>query len=265
MTTSNFYRSLLDYKFNNFHIKIISNLKLKGNSVPYGRGRPQKFSQGGRKQAPSNGTWFVFILFHKFNVESGCNCIISDWHSVNRVRGNKFKKTPIRTKKDPTHGRNSPRPRAYLIKGGGFNPPPKFSEFFWKSEGKEIERKRKKGICWGGGGGGYLLTYFWGGIFSSGVEIFSGGLRYFQGGWEIFGGYHWEISGGVEKFSWGVEKFSGGGVEKFSGGRVEKFPGGEGWEIFRGGGGWEIFGGGGWEIFGGGGGWKFFWEGGLRN
>ena len=31
-------------------------------------------------------------------------------------------------------------------------PPPKFSDFFLKSEGKEIERKRKKGM-WGGGGG----------------------------------------------------------------------------------------------------------------
>ena len=40
-------------------------------------------------------------------------------------------------------------------------PPPKFSDFFLKSEGKEIERKRKKGML-GGGGGGYLLTYFWG-------------------------------------------------------------------------------------------------------
>ena len=39
-------------------------------------------------------------------------------------------------------------------------PPPKFSDFFLKSEGKEIERKRKKRDV--GGGGGYLLTYFWG-------------------------------------------------------------------------------------------------------
>ena len=51
--------------------------------------------------------------------------------------------------------------RAYL-RGGfrGFKPPPKFSDFFLKSEGKEIERKRKKRDV--GGGGGYLLTYFWG-------------------------------------------------------------------------------------------------------
>ena len=37
--------------------------------------------------------------------------------------------------------------RAYL-RGGvfrGFKSSPKFSEFFLKSEGKEIERKRKKG------------------------------------------------------------------------------------------------------------------------
>ena len=50
-----------------------------------------------------------------------------------------------------------------VFKGGGFRgfkPPPKFSDFFFKSEGKEIESKRKKGML--GGGGGYLLTYFWG-------------------------------------------------------------------------------------------------------
>ena len=45
-----------------------------------------------------------------------------------------------------------------VFKGGVQTPPPKFSDFFWKSEGKEIERKRKKGML----GGGYLLTYFWG-------------------------------------------------------------------------------------------------------
>ena len=31
-------------------------------------------------------------------------------------------------------------------------PPPKFSDFFLKSEGKEIERKRKKGMLGRGGG-----------------------------------------------------------------------------------------------------------------
>ena len=43
--------------------------------------------------------------------------------------------------------------RAYL-RGGfrGFKPPPKFSDFFLKSEGKEIERKRKKRMFGGGGG-----------------------------------------------------------------------------------------------------------------
>ena len=48
-----------------------------------------------------------------------------------------------------------------VFKGGGVQtpPPPKFSDFFLKSEGKEIERKRKKGML---GRGGYLLTYFWG-------------------------------------------------------------------------------------------------------
>ena len=51
-----------------------------------------------------------------------------------------------------------------VFKGGGVQgvqTPPKFSDFFLKSEGKEIERKRKKGMLLGGGGG-YLLTYFWG-------------------------------------------------------------------------------------------------------
>ena len=31
-----------------------------------------------------------------------------------------------------------------VFKGGGVQTPPKFSDFFLKSEGKEIERKRKK-------------------------------------------------------------------------------------------------------------------------
>ena len=44
-----------------------------------------------------------------------------------------------------------------VFKGGGefrgFKPPPsKFPDFFLKSEGKEIERKRRKKGCWGGGG-----------------------------------------------------------------------------------------------------------------
>ena len=45
------------------------------------------------------------------------------------------------------------RARAYLRGGsGGSNPPPpKFSDFFLKSEGKEIERKRIKRDVGGGG------------------------------------------------------------------------------------------------------------------
>ena len=44
-----------------------------------------------------------------------------------------------------------------VFKGGfrgfrGFKPPPKISDFFLKSEGKEVERKRKKNEKgWGGG------------------------------------------------------------------------------------------------------------------
>ena len=104
----------------------------------------------------------------------------------------------------------SMQPRAYLRWGfRGFKPPPppKFSDFFLKSEGKEIERKRKKGMFVGGGG--LPLNIFLGLIF------FRVGLRYFQGG-------------GVEKFSWGgVEKFSGRGLRNFRGG-VEKFSVGGG-------------------------------------
>ena len=47
-----------------------------------------------------------------------------------------------------------------VFKGGvqGVQTPPRnFQNFFLKSEGKEIERKRKKRML---GGGGYLLTYF---------------------------------------------------------------------------------------------------------
>ena len=57
--------------------------------------------------------------------------------------------------------RHGPEPRAYLR--GGFKPPPKFSDFFLKSEGKEIESKRKKGML--GGGGGLPLNIFLGLIF----------------------------------------------------------------------------------------------------
>ena len=78
-----------------------------------------------------------------------------------------------------------------VFKGGGFKgfkPPPKFSDFFLKSEGKEVERKRKK-MRRDGRGGGLIVNIFLGSeIFSSGVQIFSGGVRNFRGGWEIFGG-----------------------------------------------------------------------------
>ena len=88
-----------------------------------------------------------------------------------------------------------------VFKGGfrGFKPPEIF-RFFWKSEGKEIERKRKKGML---GGGGLPLNIFLGLIF------FRMGLRYFQGGLRNFQVVE-KFSGGVEKFSWGVEKFSAG-------------------------------------------------------
>ena len=108
--------------------------------------------------------------------------------------------------------------RAYLRGGsGGSNPPPEIFRFFLKSEGKEIERKRKKGML---GGGGLPLNIFLGLIF------FRVGLRYFQGGLRNYRGVQ-KFSGGVEKFSWGVEKFSGG-VEKYSGGGLRIFFGGGG-------------------------------------
>ena len=99
-----------------------------------------------------------------------------------------------------------------VFKGGFKPPPPEIFRFFLKSEGKEIERKRKKRDV----GGGVPLNIFLGLIF------FRVGLRYFQGG--------------LRNFRGGVEKFSGGGVEKFSGGGglrnfrrwVEKFSGGGG-------------------------------------
>ena len=117
--------------------------------------------------------------------------------------------------------------RAYLRGVQGVQTPPqkKFSDFFLKCEGKEIERKRKKGML-GGGGGRVHLNIFLGLIF------FRVGLRYFQGGLRNFRGVE-KFSGGVEKFSWGIAKFAGGlrnfreGVEKFSSG-VEKFSGGGG-------------------------------------
>ena len=85
-----------------------------------------------------------------------------------------------------------------VVKGGGASegstpPPPKFPIFF-KSEGKEVERKKMKGM---GGGLRLNVNIFFGVMsFSSGVEKFSGGgLRNFPER--------------VEKFSWGCE-ISGG-------------------------------------------------------
>ena len=88
---------------------------------------------------------------------------------------------------------------------GGFKPPPpkkkKISDFFLKSEGKEIERKRKKEMLVEG----LPLNIFLGLIF------FRVGFRYFQGVLRNF-------QEGLRNFRGGVEKFSGGGVEKFLGG-----------------------------------------------
>ena len=46
------------------------------------------------------------------------------------------------------------KPRAYIIKGvvQGVQTPPKFSDFFLKSEGKEVEREKKWKEMGGGGG-----------------------------------------------------------------------------------------------------------------
>ena len=71
-----------------------------------------------------------------------------------------------------------------------------FKDVF-KSEEKEVERKRKRNKMWGEG---LIVNIFFGvEIFSSGVVIFSGVLRNFRGG-------------GVKKkiFDGRVEKFSGG-------------------------------------------------------
>ena len=95
--------------------------------------------------------------------------------------------------------------------------PGNFQIFFWKSEQKVVERKRKQERdVWGGG------QFFFNGfeIYSGWVEKFSVGVKKFQGV-EIF-------SSGVEIFSGGVDIFLGG-VEIFSRG-VKIFPGGV--EIF---------------------------------
>ena len=90
-----------------------------------------------------------------------------------------------------------PCARAYLRGGvqGVQTPPPEIFRFFLKSEGKEIERKRKKGVL---GGGGFPLNIFLGLIF------FRVGLIYFHGGLRNF-------REGLRNFRGGVEKISGGG------------------------------------------------------
>ena len=74
----------------------------------------------------------------------------------------------------------TPDTRAYLRgEFRGFNPPRNFQIFFWKSEGKKIERKKKRDV----GGGGLPLNIFLELIFSGGLRNFRGGLRNFQ--WEL--------------------------------------------------------------------------------
>ena len=81
-------------------------------------------------------------------------------------------------------------------------PPPKFSDFSLKSEGKEIERKRKEG-CWGGGG--LPLNIFLGlRNFREGLRNFREGLRNFRGGLRNYRG------GGCEIFGGGVRNFRDG-------------------------------------------------------
>ena len=130
-----------------------------------------------------------------------------------------------------------------VFKGGGVQgvqTHPEIFNFFLKSEGKERERKRKKGML---GGGGLPLNIFFGVdiFFEWGWEIFGGGVRNFRGGgWEIFGGLR-NFRGGWEIFGGGLRNFGGGWV--IFGGGWKIFVG-EGWEKNFLGGGWEISGGG---------------------
>ena len=94
-----------------------------------------------------------------------------------------------------------------VFKGGGVQevqPPPhqKFTDFFLKSERKEIEiNKKGKGCVLRGGGAVYLLTYI------LRVEIFSREFENFSGGGE-----------GLRNFLGGLNTFFGGeGVEKILG------------------------------------------------
>ena len=90
--------------------------------------------------------------------------------------------------------------RAYLRgggSGGSNSPPPEFSDLFLKSEGKAIERKRKKG-CWGGGG--LPLNIFLGLIFFRGeLRNFLGGRGLSREGLNFFGRSD-IFSGGVGNF-----------------------------------------------------------------
>ena len=47
-----------------------------------------------------------------------------------------------------------------VFKGGGVQPPPSIFRFSFKSEGKEVERKRKRNKM---GGGGLIVNIFFGG------------------------------------------------------------------------------------------------------
>ena len=59
------------------------------------------------------------------------------------------------------------------VMGSSNPPPPAIFRISFKSEGKEVERKRKRNKM---GGGGLIVNIFFGvEIFSSGVVIFSGG------------------------------------------------------------------------------------------
>ena len=91
-----------------------------------------------------------------------------------------------------------------VFNGGGFQgvqPPPQFSDFFLKSEGKEVERKRKRNKM----GRGLIVNIFFG------LRFYEWGCDIFKGLRNIFGGVRNFRGGGGEKFF-----FWGGGFEKFS-------------------------------------------------
>ena len=102
--------------------------------------------------------YFNLDDFPLVNREIEINCEpekVNTWLKLNKLSINVDK-----TKCMFFHKRRSITPLMGVFKGGGSggsNPPPEIFRFFLKSEGKEIERKRKKRDV---GGGGYLLTYF---------------------------------------------------------------------------------------------------------